>query len=339
MQIDQVDRHKKIVLQVLLVFTVAGSFVFTVLNWFRGQTLLACVEGLTSLAAVVILFHVRKNPASRRLKQLALLYVLIFFSVMMFAFASHGVSVTIFIWALAIPSIAYLLLGVQTGFWVTTVFLTITAGLYYTKNNADPAISETVAYANVLMCAILIWSLSHTYELTNQKAKSKLRQLAIKDHMTGLYNRSVLAQFYEVKLAESIQNQQLLCLVLFDLDRFKIINDQYGHATGDEVLQQFATLLIGHTGTTGSAFRVGGEEFVLLLPCTEESVARESAELIRSCTEQIMIKGAPELQITVSMGMAVAKSAEQNIEVTLKLADDRMYLAKEMGRNRLVHEG
>ncbi len=323
----------------LLCFTIVGSWVFTLLNFFRGQLFLSAIEGITGAVSLIILLAVRTSQDRRQLHMLSLFYVLIFFVVMMFAFATSGVSVTIFVWSLAIPSVAYLLLGVRDGFWITFGFLGITWVLYFARSAVDPALQETVAYANVIMCAMLLWALSHTYELTNQRAKSKLRQLAIKDHMTGLYNRSVLAQFYQEKLAESIQDQQPLCLVLFDLDRFKMINDQYGHATGDDVLLQFSTLLKRQTGTSGLAFRVGGEEFVLLLPCTTASVARASAEKIRSCTEQIMIKGAPELQVTVSMGLAVAKSAEQNIEVTLKRADDRMYLAKEMGRNRLVCEG
>lgn len=338
MLIDQVDRHKKMVLLVLLLFTVAGGFIFTILNLYRGQFMLSLVEAISGLVSLIILIHVRRTEFNHKLKQLALIYVVIFFSVMMFAFASHGVSVTIFVWALIIPSISYLLLGVRTGFVVTVCFLTITTSIYLSKTSAYPAMQETVALANVIMSTLMIWGLSHTYEMTNQRSKNKLQQLAIKDYLTGLYNRSVLGRYYSLKLLESIENQQTLCLILFDLDRFKSINDHFGHSVGDEVLVQFAKLLKLNSEIS-LAFRIGGEEFALLLPCTTEADARNIAEKIRFQTQAIVVKQAPSLTVSVSIGLTVVKSASQNIEKTLKMADDRLYLAKEKGRNRVIHEG
>lgn len=336
---DQLDRHKKMVLLVLLVFTIGGSWIFMVLNYWRGQWLLAMVEGITGALSLLIFVLVWRTQSNQKLHRLALLYVLIFFAVMMFAFASPGVSATIFVWSLAIPSVAYLLLGVGTGFWVTVIFLTISWVLYFDRSLVDPVLQETVAYANVIMCAMLLWALSHTYELTNQRAKNKLHLLAIHDHMTGLYNRSALSHIYTRKLTDSVADQQTLCLLLFDLDHFKKINDELGHAVGDAVLQAFARLLAAQGESNHSAFRVGGEEFILLLPSSSHKDAYQMAEQIRSQTEQMVVGQAPSVRVTVSIGMAVAKTVEHSLEVVLKQADERMYLAKSQGRNRVVDQG
>ncbi len=327
------------VLQVLLVFTISGSWVFTVLNYWRGQWLLSLLEGMTGALSLLILIWVRRTQRNQQLHRLSLLYVLIFFAVMMFALGSSGVSVTIFVWSLAIPSVAYLLLGVRTGFWVTVIFLTVAWVLYFNRSLTDPALQETVAYANVIMCAMLLWALSHTYELTNQRAKNKLHLLAINDHMTGLYNRSALSPLYSKQLADSIAHQQPLCLLLFDLDHFKKINDEWGHAVGDAVLQAFAGLLADQDQTVNSAFRVGGEEFILLLPSTAQADAYQLAELIRKETQRLAVSQAPTLRLTVSVGLAIAEKSGDRLEAVLKQADERMYLAKERGRNQVVYQG
>ena len=95
---------------------------------------------------------------------------------------------------------------------------------------------ENVSYANIIICALVFWAISHSYEHSNRYAKDKLNQMAVYDHLTGLYNRSMISRLFKQATEKADSNLlQNISLISFDLDHFKQINDQFGHAIGDEV--------------------------------------------------------------------------------------------------------
>lgn len=340
MVFKELDRNKKKVFQVILSFTVVSGFGFAGLNYFRGQYFLASIELTIAIISIGLLFYVKQINSLVHFKRLTLIYISVFFTIMMFAFSSEGVSISIFAWVLVIPLLSYLLLGVKSGFILTAVYYGITAVLFFSGFTSHPVLVDKVAYANMVVCALLFWGVSHSYEHTSESAKQMLKHLAISDHLTGLYNRTTLNHLFDktVKLAE--KNQEKLSLVLFDLDGFKSINDEFGHDTGDQVLIQFANILQQAVVDNGFAFRIGGEEFAVIFSAKSDLLILSLAENVRRDTEKIIITATQSNKsISVSAGVDTATPKEAVLSEMMKTADRRMYHGKNQGRNVVVHKG
>ncbi|WP_211337003.1 GGDEF domain-containing protein [Marinicella litoralis] len=341
MQFLELDKYKKRVFQVLLALTIVSGTVFVFFNYQRGQSALALIEMAIVILSVGLMIRVNKIRNREKFLRIALVYLTFFLSVMMFAFSVEGVSITVFVWALGIPLISYLLLGVETGFIMTAIFYSLTASLFYRGFHAHVSMVDSIAYANFIACAFVFWGISHSYEHSNRFAKDRLNQLAVFDHLTGLYNRSMVTKLFTKAIESPNTHQQQISVISFDLDHFKNINDQYGHAIGDEVLQRFSQVLMEQIPAESSAFRMGGEEFVVILPTSNEAKANNLAEKIRKAIEQdLIISGLPKaFYVSVSVGVITDWVKSANLNSMLKAADQRLYQAKQQGRNVVVSHG
>ena len=162
----------------------------------------------------------------------------------------------------------------------------------------------------------------------------QLERLAITDELTGLQNRRCLKLVLDREHQRGIRhNLELSCLAL-DLDHFKKVNDTYGHDVGDTVLQEFSSILINSIRSTDSCFRIGGEEFIILLPETNEKGAWKTAEKIRESVANTQFSNV-EYSVTVSLGISISNQSQQkNTEELLHYADKALYIAKKNGRNK-----
>lgn len=166
---------------------------------------------------------------------------------------------------------------------------------------------------------------------------ARLFELAMVDGLTGLYMR----RFYDARIAEelaALRPGASACLVVFDIDHFKRVNDTWGHATGDLVLREFArTVRHGVRRGHDLACRYGGEEFTLIMPATTAPQALEIVEGVRHAAAAMTFPGIePPLRITVSAGIAQADGPGQTAENIFARADAALYAAKEGGRDRAV---
>ena len=168
--------------------------------------------------------------------------------------------------------------------------------------------------------------------ITLKQQRDMLQTLALHDQLTNLYNRHYLMEAAEQKIAESQRYNFPLSLLMLDVDHFKQVNDQHGHAVGDRVLKAIAHILQEQSRKDDVAARMGGEEFVLLLGQCELSSAQHRAEQLRLAIEAALPEG---LTITVSIG-ATDLSEQSDFDAMLSLADDRLYQAKSNGRNQVV---
>jgi two-component system cell cycle response regulator len=163
--------------------------------------------------------------------------------------------------------------------------------------------------------------------------------LALTDSLTGLYNRRYALRHLDGLMRRVVSTGKTLGVLVCDLDRFKSVNDSFGHAAGDEVLKQFAQRATACMRNIDMLARMGGEEFVALLPDTDGQTALRIAErLVKKVAETPMVvEGAPnkELTVTVSVGVA-STNLEMAGDELVKLADAALYRAKETGRNRAV---
>lgn len=166
----------------------------------------------------------------------------------------------------------------------------------------------------------------------------KLAQQANHDDLTGLANRRFLMQQARLELARAIRYQYPLSLLMLDIDHFKKVNDQYGHLSGDMVLKLLGKELKLFLREHDLVGRIGGEEFVMLLPETSLEEANVIAERLRLSVEKLTLPVLHEqtIRLTVSIGVASATEAEQHLDKIWQTVDERLYEAKTTGRNRVV---
>jgi diguanylate cyclase len=167
--------------------------------------------------------------------------------------------------------------------------------------------------------------------------EKRLRLLNQIDSLTGAYNRRFLDQRIREELDRHRRYDRSFSVVMFDLDHFKAINDERGHGEGDRVLQVLSTIVSEEIRSSDFFCRYGGEEFVLLLPETGELEAQELAERIRVRLQQWEFRdGDSSYFVTASFGVNSLSGETENEQDLLAGADERMYAAKNAGRNRIV---
>jgi diguanylate cyclase (GGDEF)-like protein len=176
--------------------------------------------------------------------------------------------------------------------------------------------------------------------MLKERSDAALRSAALTDSLTGLANRRAFMERAQRMLDRSRRDDTPLCLLAFDLDHFKKINDGFGHATGDEVLRIFADTVLRVLRSTDLAARLGGEEFVAALPGCSAKGAFATAERIRGAFQDNarFLRGAP-LGATVSVGVVIAEGGDAGVAALIEEADAALYRAKALGRNRVVSAG
>jgi len=163
--------------------------------------------------------------------------------------------------------------------------------------------------------------------------------LSITDELTGLFNHRRFLQIMEHEFGRAQRYKSQLCLLMLDIDRFKLLNDTYGHPQGDRMLKELSKILNATVRESDMVARYGGEEFAIVLPSTDPEGGKATAERIRVAVEKKSFPnpGNPPLRMTVSLG--VASFDGQNLKTyqeLIKRADVALYRAKDQGRNRTI---
>jgi two-component system cell cycle response regulator len=163
-------------------------------------------------------------------------------------------------------------------------------------------------------------------------------EMAVTDALTGLYNRRYLETQLSQLIEQSVDRGKVLSLLTLDIDFFKSVNDTYGHDAGDRVLQEVAGRIRGSVRSVDLACRTGGEEFVVVLPGADLSIAEKVGERIRKAiaSKPFLLGPGSHLTVTASLGVSSLGSAQDTVEDLLKRADRALYRAKREGRNRVV---
>ena len=183
-------------------------------------------------------------------------------------------------------------------------------------------------------------------QLRRKRYQDKLRhnvqlslEMAITDQLTGLHNRRYMSRHLDTLIAGAGKSGKSIAFLIFDIDHFKKVNDTYGHDIGDEVLKEFADRIAANVRGIDLACRYGGEEFVVVMPDTDADFAYSVAERLRKSVETtpFAISREPhQLNITISIGVAVLTDQDDNAATLLRRADQALYRAKHDGRNRVV---
>ncbi|BEH15179.1 GGDEF domain-containing protein [Marinobacter shengliensis] len=170
-----------------------------------------------------------------------------------------------------------------------------------------------------------------------ERANEQLAKLSMTDRLTGLLNRGTWENLVDAEYERFRRYGQATTLVMFDIDHFKPVNDNYGHLAGDEVIRHTAQTTRNNIRQSDSAGRYGGEEFGIILPETDAESARLICERIRESIEKSTVEtSAGNITYTISMGIAQLTDEPENYMQWMQKADEALYAAKESGRNRVV---
>ncbi len=207
------------------------------------------------------------------------------------------------------------------------------------ENRDNPLLEDFVrlkdAYARLLRHFNQVTRISDSYQQTLKELNESLDAAARQDPLTRLPNRRSMIEHLDTQVERAARYNETFSVLLCDLDRFKSVNDTYGHQAGDRVLVVVADALLSLLRKGDVCGRWGGEEFLLCLPHTGEGGARSVAEKVRAEIEALSIPaGDDEVRPTVSVGIS-EYTAGATLDDTIRQADTAMYAAKHMGRNRV----
>ena len=311
-------------------------------TWWQGD-----VAGMIIVTPLVLSWRLRRAaPWSRRkkLEALCLALPLLLVSVLVFSDATEVLTFALFpfmIWAAFRFSQRV----------VTTAAAGVCAiAVGYTVNGigpfATPSLNESLLMLLAFICTVVVTSLVLSAVITDRRqtllaleqALAALREEALTDPLTGLYNRRYLWEFLRREWVRAKRRAQPLTVMMVDLDHFKRVNDTFGHQAGDYVLVAVAGLLRNQIRSSDIVCRYGGEEFALVLPDASQERVQQRAEAIRSAIRQLDLRhqGVPLGRITASLGIALFPNHAVDPDTLVAAADAALYTAKSAGRDRAV---
>jgi diguanylate cyclase (GGDEF)-like protein len=257
-----------------------------------------------------------------------------------------GVTAPTATWLLTAPMVAMFLGGVRTALCWLGISCAALVALYFLQTGAPDAAQMRHMATLHLLCSIglmvvvtvfvLLFELTKTQGFVHlEQALRTINELAIRDELTGTYNRRHLMRLIE----RATERDRRFSLCLLDIDFFKHINDTYGHTAGDAVLRAFAQTVQSQVRPGDTFGRYGGEEFLLMLPDTPAASARVLAERVRLAIEHMRCAElGPAVVMTVSIGVAEFIPGE-SISQAVGRADEALYMAKSAGRNQVACHG
>ncbi|NNC77796.1 MAG: GGDEF domain-containing protein [Woeseiaceae bacterium] len=191
-------------------------------------------------------------------------------------------------------------------------------------------VADAFDAATILITIIVMSSFAYAFSIMANRQRGLLLQLATKDPLTGAGNRRAFEDKLESTVAQLKRSGTPASLIIIDLDHFKTVNDQHGHAVGDQILCRVTDIINLRIRLTDSLYRIGGEEFVVVLEGQELKRANHLAEQLRTLVEANEL--VPDQLVTISLGVAELQEGESTGE-WLQRADEALYQSKRRGRN------
>lgn len=247
-----------------------------------------------------------------------------------FRYGLVGVVAGVFFVALIAQSAASFLLAVSAPFALFLVCAALVRPLPELAN-------DVVFYLLTMAIAYVMMAMIRFLRHSEARLEDELRRQATHDSLTGLYNRGRLNELAAREMALARRHRRPLAVLMLDIDRFKLVNDTYGHDVGDHVIRRLADVCRSQVREIDHVGRFGGEEFVCILPETGRDAALACAERLRTAIEAQRVESARgEVRFTASIGVALYDDPDAGWEELLKDADAALYRAKQEGRNRVV---
>jgi diguanylate cyclase (GGDEF)-like protein len=205
--------------------------------------------------------------------------------------------------------------------------------------SSHPYESEAESNTFARRCQLAAAVAEHlAFAIANLDLREALRLQAVRDPLTGLYNRRHMQEFLEHEIHRARRRRRSVAVMMLDLDHFKRYNDTYGHSAGDQILRMVGETLLSSVRSEDLACRYGGEEFVIMLPECSLLQAVVRGDEIRKRLKELPVERSGEFRepITVSIGVAAFEETTDKMDILLKCADEALYQAKRDGRDRVV---
>lgn len=296
----------------------------------------------SSLEAIgsIILFIIHRLEEKKTIKPWLVIAAVLMVAliIMVGIFANHS-SDGVVIWLTIFPFMCFLLLGEKLGIifsaFLSVLFISTLTYFYVFLPEKGFNLFGILTSAGSLICAT---TMAWFYEQNRRKLILLLAQQARTDALTSLLNRRGLMSSFTLFIAQYKRSKQSLCVLILDLDNFKLVNDTYGHDVGDEVIIACAKALKSELRETDTIARLGGEEYIALLPNTSLVEAEIFASRIKNSIQSLAI-GLPHnkhVKVTGSIGITCTTENKVSFESLYKAADEALYTAKSNGRNCIV---
>ena len=284
-----------------------------------------------------------------RMALLDAILVALLASLSYFLYRSHQVRITSM--ALALIAIAGVLAtiylkGVSQVYWLYPVLV----GVFFLIERREALIASILTVAALIpffateftpfdLTRILITigvtcSLAYGFATITRGQRDELMNLATRDPLTGIGNRRAMQDKLDEVIASRNRTNRNCCLLMLDLDHFKKVNDRHGHAKGDEILVKLTEIIEIRIRATDNIYRIGGEEFVIVVEDQNIESASRLAEQLRTIVEANELT--PEPSLTISIGVAQHVQGE-SADSWMSRADNALYAAKHSGRNQTRH--
>jgi len=240
---------------------------------------------------------------------------------------------TLFPWIVLFPLISIILVGLRLSFFYSLAVFSIIMFVLIAKRS-HLTTYDFQFYFEIILAYLTSFLIGSIYEFFNKFFHTQLKKQALKDFLTGLFNRRYFEEILRWEIELSKRYKHPLSIILVDLDDFKCINDKYGHQFGDKVLKMVAESIKRNIRSSDIPARYGGEEFIILLPETDLEGAKKVAEKLRRIIQELSIDNT---KLTASFGITELLEND-SMETFIKRADKALYRAKKEGKNKVIAE-
>jgi len=343
-ELDQEERRKRIsAVSVLLMIMISVSF-FSVYHFYNRHYFIVGFDLVAFFVALLVLLYIRRR------KKAPIAYWVIGISCVLFFGGTTFLGrteISLFLWAFLLPVICFSVMGNRKGLVIALVFFCINLFLMTAPElmlNSAPYSPYIIVRFSIiyLMLTFIIYYYESSQQILIrciQQERDKFENASKHDLLTGLSNRRDIIEKMEKERERHLRRGKPFTVILGDIDNFKNLNDKFGHDAGDYVLKTIGRILKNQVRGIDCPSRWGGEEFLIMLVETDIEGGQRVAERIRRKIENTKFKyRKTELPVTMTFGLGIYQSTDDNIDVCIKRADEALYEGKHQGKNRVVAE-
>jgi diguanylate cyclase (GGDEF)-like protein len=315
------EKHQLSILTLICIIAVVGVLPFVAIRYLDGNFIAVAIN--ISVLLGIIALVVYAHCSSKVQIASAITAVLINGGVILITVIN---GIDSFLWVYPVFTATFFLIKPLQAFCInaaTGTFLVVLSDIF-----------DTIPLDSYVVTSVALSLSAFVYASHSKKQLRLLETLNTIDPLTGALNRRALSSDMEAALSNSERNGTEQLLVILDLDHFKVVNDKYGHAAGDQVLKNLVAIITANIRKYDRLYRFGGEEFVLLISKISHQQQRIFIDKLRLSIKD-KLKAPNGEEITVSFGVA-PWAPGTTMDTWLKRADDALYLAKESGRDRAV---
>ena len=350
--IQSFDQVRQLTLKIMLFITAAISLIMIPLNIFVSHNYsLIIVDIFLAVLSLTLLYQIYKGGDYLRASYVGLL--ILFVGFISIVYTEKGVNYSL-VWSYFFSPFAIITLGANRGLKVTLLFLSIVFALTYSGIGSWlDGNWNSISFLRFMLAHLAMTLIIYTTVKSNEKAfktiellrkeeenqKKEFERLSITDPLTSLYNRRFLQKIFQKELIGARVRGQKFAFFLLDIDNFKQFNDTYGHQAGDHVLEHIANFFHEYIKY---GFRIGGDEFAGIVTGPDEKTVHEGIEKFyqATCFSNLPYEDISKeklAMVTCSMGVFIDDGKEMDYKEFFKKADQALYEAKKMGRNRIVY--